>query len=67
MTYRIYLEGRLEPRWESWFEDMHIECKQGTTVLYGEVADQPALHGLLKRVRDLGLIIVRVERLEPLS
>ncbi len=65
MIYQIHLEGKLEPSWTSWFEDMKITAGKNTTVLEGEVVDQPALHGLLKRIRDLGLTIIKVERLKP--
>lgn len=64
MIYQIYLEGSLESSWASYFEGMRLTTQKGTTVLEGDVVDQPALHGLLKRIRDLGLTIIKVERLE---
>ena len=69
-VYRIVVGGRLDERWSAWFDDMDlvVECSEdGTTIttLTGTVADQPALHGLLARVRDLGLSLLLVERLCP--
>jgi hypothetical protein len=54
--FEIRLKGHLNRRWASWFEGMTITLTaEGDTVLTGPVADQAALHGLLKKVRDLGL------------
>ena len=54
--YEIRLKGHLDEGWASWFEGMTITLTEaGETVLVGPVADQAALHGLLKKVRDLGL------------
>jgi hypothetical protein len=69
-VYRIVVGGRLDESWSGWFDDMTItaECSEdGTTVttLTGTVRDQPALHGLLARVRDLGLLLFMVERISP--
>ncbi|HEX6148126.1 hypothetical protein [Nocardioides sp.] len=64
--YEISLRGRLEPRWSTWFDDMTLTSgTDGTTVLYGHVADQAALHGLLTRLRDLGLPLISVTQVEP--
>ena len=61
--YEITLQGRLDSRWSGWFEDMVLTMEaNGTTVLRGPVIDQAALHGLLARVRDLGLPLVSVHR-----
>lgn len=59
--YEIRLKGHLDARWAAWFDGMTLtlEC-DGTTVIRGSVADQAALHGLLRRVRDLGLPLVSV-------
>jgi hypothetical protein len=63
--YEIRLKGRLDGRWATWFEGMVLShADDGTTVLRGAVADQAALHGLLGRVRDLGLPLVAVGRVE---
>ena len=54
--FEIRLKGHLDRRWENWFEGMTITLTaEGDTVLTGPVADQAALHGLLKKVRDVGL------------
>jgi hypothetical protein len=59
--YEIRLEGRLEPRWSTWFDGFTVTaCGDGTTILRGPVVDQAALHGLLNRVRDLGLPLLSV-------
>jgi hypothetical protein len=58
---RIVLNERLEGRWASWFAGMELEHVDGSTVLSGEVPDRAALHGLLERVRDLNLSLLRVE------
>ncbi len=64
--YEIRLTGRLAPRWSEWFDGMTVrQDSDGTTVIGGLVADQAALHGLLQRVRDLGLPLVSVTRVEP--
>jgi hypothetical protein len=59
--YEIRLTGHLDSRWAAWFDGMSLSTESdGTTVLSGPVADQAALHGLLRRVRDLGLPLVSV-------
>jgi len=59
--YEIRLQGRLDGRWASWFDGMSVDAgPDGTTVLRGPVADQAALHGLLGRLRDLGLPLISV-------
>jgi hypothetical protein len=59
--YEIRLRGRLDARWASWFDEMTLEVEPpGVTVLRGPVADQAALHGLLGRLRDLGLPLISV-------
>jgi hypothetical protein len=64
--YEIRLTGHLDPRWASWFDGMSVTPdSDGTTVLSGPVADQAALHGLLGRVRDLGLPLVSVVPVTP--
>jgi hypothetical protein len=63
--YEIRIKGHLAPRWSTWFDDMTLTPDtDGTTVLAGPVLDQAALHGLLSRVRDLGLPLVSVNRLD---
>jgi hypothetical protein len=64
--YEIRLQGRLDPRWGAWFEGMTLStADDGTTALRGPVLDQAALHGVLQRVRDLGLPLISVTRLHP--
>jgi hypothetical protein len=59
--FEIRLQGHLNPRWESWFGDMTITLTaDGDTILTGPVADQAVLHGLLKKVRDLGMPLLSV-------
>jgi hypothetical protein len=64
--YEIRLRGHLDPRWAAQFEGLSLTQEpDGTTVLAGNVVDQAALHGLLRRVRDLGLPLVSVLDVEP--
>jgi hypothetical protein len=65
-TYQIRLKGHLGPQWSDWFEGLTIVLQEnGETLLTGQVVDQPALHGLIKKVRDLGLPLLAVTRIEP--
>ncbi len=64
--YEIRLKGHLDNRWAEWFEGMTITLEEdGDTLLTGPVIDQAALHGLLKKVRDLGMPLVSVSPVEP--
>jgi hypothetical protein len=64
--YEIRLRGRLDPRWTAWFDGMTLTVvDDGTTALRGPVTDQAALHGLLQKVRDLGLPLLSVTPLDP--
>jgi hypothetical protein len=58
--YQIRITGRLDARWARWFEGLTVSHDGGDTLLTGRVIDQAALHGLLRRVRDLGLPLVSV-------
>jgi len=59
--YEIRIKGHLEKRWADWFDGMVITlADNGDTVLSGSVVDQAALHGLLRRVRDLGMPLLSV-------
>ena len=63
--YEIRLTGHLDARWAAWFDGLTVRHESdGTTVISGQVADQAALHGLLQRVRDLGLPLVSVTRVD---
>jgi hypothetical protein len=65
-NYEIRLQGRLDARWATWFDNLSLTNESdGTTVLYGHVADQAALHGLLQKVRDLGLPSLTVTHVNP--
>jgi hypothetical protein len=67
--YEIRLKGHLDPRWAAWFDGLSLTHERdGTTVIHGRVVDQAALHGVLWKVRDLGLpliSVIRVERNHP--
>jgi hypothetical protein len=63
--YEIRLKGHLDDRWTDWFEGLTISLEEdGDTLLTGPVVDQAALHGLLKKVRDLGMSLVSVSPVE---
>ena len=65
-SYEIRLKGRLDARWAAWFDGLGLTHEDdGTTVIHGPLADQAALHGLLSKVRDLGLPLVAVTRVGP--
>ncbi len=64
-TYRIVVRGRLGDRFASAFDGMALESKDGKTLLVGVISDQAQLHGVLARLRDFGLELVRLEQVEP--
>lgn len=65
-VYQIRIKGHLASQWTDWFEGLTITLEDnGDTLLTGPVIDQAALHGLLKKVRDLGLPLVSVSSVEP--
>lgn len=60
-VYQIRIKGQLDSQWTDWFEGMTITLEEnGETLLSGQVIDQAALHGLLKKVRDLGMPLISV-------
>ena len=64
--YKIRLKGHLDDRWAEWFEGLTITLEEnGNTLLTGTVTDQAALHGLLKKIRDLGMPLVSVSAVAP--
>jgi hypothetical protein len=64
--YEIRLKGHLDGKWVAWFEGLAITLEEdGNTLLTGPVIDQAALHGLLKKVRDLGMPLVSINPVEP--
>jgi len=59
--YEIRVKGHLEPRWSVWFDGMTLTTEaDGTTCIHGAVVDQSALHGLLQKLRDVGLPLISV-------
>ena len=66
MQYEIRLQGHLGPRWEAWFDGLSLTTDDdGTTVLRGAVVDQAALHGVLQKLRDLGVPLMSITQLPP--
>jgi hypothetical protein len=59
--YEIKLKGHLDPSWSEWFSGLQLSRLEGdVTLLAGSLPDQPALHGLLERIRDLNLTLISV-------
>ncbi|MCL6604443.1 MAG: hypothetical protein K6T94_16395 [Paenibacillus sp.] len=66
MIYQIRIKGHLGPRWTDWFGGLTLTLEDnGDTLITGPVADQAALHGLLKKVRDLGMPLLSVNGVSP--
>jgi hypothetical protein len=66
MVYQIRISGHLGRQWSDWFGGVNITLEDnGNTLLTGPVADQAALHGLLRRVRDLGMPLLSVNCVKP--
>ena len=66
LVYQIRIEGHLGDQWAEWFDGLSIVLEEnGDTLLTGPVVDQAALHGLLKKVRDLGMPLLSVICIEP--
>ena len=66
MVYQLRIKGHLGPKWADWFGGMTITLEDnGETLLTGPVVDQAALHGLLRKVRDLGMPLIFATRVKP--
>jgi len=64
--YEIRVRGHLDARWAAWFDGLTLtHGSDGTTIIHGPVADQAALHGLLQKIRDLGLPLISVNHAAP--
>jgi hypothetical protein len=65
-VYQIRLQGHLSQRWTDWFEGLTITHEEdGDTLLRGPVVDQSALHGILKKIRNLGMPLLSVNTIDP--
>ena len=65
-VYEIRLKGHLDAKWADWFDGLTItRADNGETLLRGPLADQAALHGVLRKVRDLGLPLIAVNQVVP--
>jgi hypothetical protein len=62
--YEIRVDGVLDDRWADWFGGLQVTSDGTQTVIVSPLADQPALHGLLAKIRDLGLCLISVRRLD---
>jgi hypothetical protein len=64
--YEIRIKGHLDSGWSVWFDGMAVTMEEnGETALAGPILDQPALYGVLAKIRDLGLPLLSVKRIEP--
>ncbi len=69
-NYEIYIEGELGDMWADWFEGLSIrreftgDSEHPVTVIYGHIPDQPALHGILNKIRDLNLTLISIKKYE---
>jgi hypothetical protein len=65
MVYQIRIKGHLGRQWTNWFGGLTITLDNGDTLLTGSVVDQAELHGVLKKVRDLGMPLLSINRVKP--
>lgn len=66
VAYKLRVTGRLDGRWSPWFDGLTLTSESnGTTSISGVVADQAQLHGLLTKIRDLGIALISVEAIYP--
>ena len=64
--YEIRVKGHLDARWSAWFDGLSLSSEtDGTTVIHGPVVDQAALHGLLQKLRDVGMPLISVTQASP--
>jgi hypothetical protein len=63
--YEIRVDGVLDDRWADWFGGLQVTSDGTQTVILGLLADQPALHGVLAKIRDLGLCLISVRQVGP--
>ena len=63
--YEIRVEGLLDSHWAAWLGGLQFKSDGAQTVMSGMLPDQPALHGLLAKIRDLGLCLISVRQLDP--
>jgi hypothetical protein len=64
-NYQIRIQGQLDQRWLRFFEGLDISALQGGETILGGAMDQAALHGILNRIRDLGMELISVQRYQP--
>ena len=65
MQYEVVVAGHLAPRWAAWFDGFSITPEpDGTTLIQGDVVDQAALHGLVQRLRDIGIPLISLTPVE---
>ena len=62
--YHIKIKGKLGPQWSDHFAGLTVTSEQGETTIAGLIADQAALHGILIKIRDLGLTLLLVKRID---
>lgn len=66
LVYQIRIREHLAPQWMDWFDGLTITLEEnGDTLLTGPVIDQAALHGILKKVRDMGMLLLSVNSIDP--
>lgn len=63
-TYQFRLQTEIDLEWDVWFEEMNVTVADGITTISGPVVDQPALHSLLAKIRDLGLPLISLAKIE---
>jgi hypothetical protein len=64
MHYEIRVKGVLDAHWSAWFEGLELRAEGATTVISGPIPDQAALHGVLAKVRDLGIPLLAVSQID---